>query len=113
MCFLECNYYVHCNKYLQHTCKTLHVCSAVHIAGNVQQHVPATATFDVGCFEGKWQSKIWLVTSDDLDRLYELRPKGGEVLLWCEGMSETGSGSAGKRSKEADCAVSKRYSARS
>ena len=46
-----------------------------------QQHVPATATFDVGYFEGKQQSKIWLVTSDDLDRLYELHPKGGEMLL--------------------------------
>ena len=82
----------------------------VRLMDEFQQHVPATATFDVGYFEGKQQSKIWLVTSDDLDRLYELHPKGGEVLLWhrCEGVSETGSGSAGKRSKEADSAVSKR-----
>ena len=83
----------------------------VRLMDEFQQHVPATATFDVGYFEGKQQSKIWLVTSDDLDRLYQLHPKGGEVLLWCEGMSETGNGecrSAGKRSKEADSAVSKR-----
>ena len=52
--------------------------------------------------------KIWLVTSDDLDRLYQLHPKGGEVLLWCKGTSETGNGecrSAGKRSKETDSAI--------
>ena len=75
-----------------------------------QQHIPATAMFDVGLFEGKQQSKIWLVTSDDLDRLYQLHPKGSEVLLWYEGTSETGNGecrSAGKRSKDADSAVSK------
>ena len=45
-----------------------------------QQHVPATTTFDVGYYEGKEQSKIWLVTLDDFDKLYELYPKGGEVL---------------------------------
>ena len=75
-----------------------------------QQHVPATTTFDVGYYEGKQQSKIWLVTSDDLDKLYELYPKGGEVFLWCEGVSEMGNCegcSASKRNKEADLAVSK------
>ena len=52
-----------------------------------QEQVPATATFDVGYFEGKPQSKIWLVTSEDLGKLY---PNGGEVPLWCDGVSETG-----------------------
>ena len=56
-----------------------------------QEHVPTTATFDVGYFEGKQQSKIWLVTSDDLHKMYELHPKGGEVLLWCDGASDVGS----------------------
>jgi hypothetical protein len=61
-------------------------------------------TFDVGYFEGKPQSKIWLVTSEDLGKLYEVYPNGGEVLLWC-GVSETGNSdgrSTGKRSKDAD-----------
>ena len=41
-----------------------------------QDQVPRTVTFDVGYFEGKQQSKIWLVTSEDLEKLYELYPKG-------------------------------------
>jgi hypothetical protein len=75
-----------------------------------QEHVPRTATFDVGYFEGKQQSKIWLVTSEDLDKLYELYPKGGEVLLWCDGIGETGTEScrSTKRNKEAESAGTKR-----
>ena len=72
------------------------------------QQIPATATFDVGYFEGKQQSKVWLVTSDDLDRLYQLHPNGGEVILCCEGTTELGNGecrSAGKRSKETDSGI--------
>ena len=75
-----------------------------------QEQVPATATFDVGYFEEKPQYKIWLVTSEDLGKLYEVYPNGGEVPLWCEGVNETGNSegpSTGKRSKDADS--SKRY----
>ena len=53
------------------------------------EHVPSTATFDVGYFEGKQQSKIWLVTSEDMEKRYELHLKGSEVL-WCNGVSECG-----------------------
>lgn len=45
-----------------------------------QSHVLSsiTITFDVGYFEaGKQQSKIWLVTSGDVDKLCELHPRGG------------------------------------
>ena len=77
----------------------------VQLMDHFQEQVPATATFDVGYFEGKPQSKIWLVTSEDLAKLYEVYPNGGEVPLWCEGVSETGNSdgrSTGKRSKDAD-----------
>ena len=37
-----------------------------------QEHVPTTATFDVGYFEGKQQSNMWLATSDDLRKIYIL-----------------------------------------
>ena len=77
-----------------------------------QGHVSATTTFDVGYFEpGKQQLKIWLVTSCYLDKLYELYSKGGEVLLWCEGVNESGNGEshlASKRKREGDPSVSKR-----
>jgi len=62
----------------------LHVC----LKDEFQDHVPATTTFDIGYFEGKQQSKIWLVTLDDLHKMYEVYPKGGEVLLWCDGVSD-------------------------
>ena len=50
------------------------------------------------------------MTSEDLDKLYELYPKGGEVLLWCDGISETGTESCCsiKRNKEAKLAGTKR-----
>lgn len=34
-----------------------------------QEHVPTTATFDIGYFEGKQQSYVWLETSDDLHKM--------------------------------------------
>ena len=38
-----------------------------------QEHVPRTATFDVGYFEaGKQHSKVWLVTSEDLGRVHNV-----------------------------------------
>ena len=79
----------------------------VQLMDHFQEQVPATATFDVGYFEGKPPTKIWLVTSQDLTKLYEVYPNGGEVPLWCEGVSETGNSegrSTGKRSKDAETA---------
>ena len=38
----------------------------VRLMDEFEEHVPSTATFDVGYFEGKQQSKIWLVTPEDL-----------------------------------------------
>ena len=82
----------------------------VRLMDEFEEHVPSTATFDVGYFEGKQQSKIWLVTPEDLKKLYELHPKGGEVLLWCDGVSEGASEgrNSTKRNKEAESAASKR-----
>lgn len=82
----------------------------VRLMDDFQEHVPNTATFDVGYFEGKQHTKIWLVTSDDLDKLYKLHPNGGEVFLWCQGANEVGAteGHCAKRKREANSAVSKR-----
>ena len=82
----------------------------VRLMDEFQDQVPRTATFDVGYFEGKQQSKIWLVTSEDLEKLYDLYPKGGEVHLWCDGVCETGAESCRsiKRNKEAESAGTKR-----
>ena len=38
----------------------------VQLMDEFEEHVPSTATFGDGYFEGKHQSKIWLVTPEDL-----------------------------------------------
>ena len=82
----------------------------VHLMDQFQEHVPTTATFDVGYFESKQQTKVWLVTSDDLRKMHELHPNG-EVLLWCDGVCNVGTKSrtSSKRSEEAD-AISSTHS---
>ena len=56
-----------------------------------QEHVPATATFDVGYFEGKHQSKIWSVTLDDLHKMYGLHPKVVKCFYGVSDESHVGS----------------------
>jgi hypothetical protein len=41
----------------------------IQLMDHFQEQVPAAVTFDVGYFEGKPQSKIWLVTSENLGKL--------------------------------------------
>ena len=50
------------------------------------------------------------MTSEDLEKLYDLYPKGGEVHLWCDGVCETGAEScrSTRRNKEAESAGTKR-----
>lgn len=51
-------------------------------------HVPE---FNVGYMEGSQQSsKIWLVTSDDLESMYKRYPKGGQIIMWCDGKVHVG-----------------------
>jgi hypothetical protein len=46
-------------------------------------HVPNTVDFSVGYYEGSQQSKVWLVTADDLKKMYE-SIKRGHITLWCD-----------------------------
>ena len=68
--------------------------------------VPDSTSFQVGYFEGSHQAKIWLVTDDDLKRMYEIHNKGGQISLWCEGVSNDGHSNL-KRKRD-DSGVSKR-----
>ena len=38
--------------------------------------------FNVGYYEGKQQSKIWLVSKEDLDMMYNC--KASDIILWCD-----------------------------
>ena len=50
-----------------------------------KDRVPSTLDFNIGYFEGSQQAKIWLVTTDNLNNLYQKFPKGGQITLWCDG----------------------------
>lgn len=49
-----------------------------------QEAVPNTLDFNVGYYEGSQQSKVWLVESDDINRMYQKYPNGGSINLWCD-----------------------------
>ena len=44
---------------------------------------PNTDDFNIGYFEG--QTKIRLVTSDDINSMYSKYDKGGQITIWCDG----------------------------
>ena len=50
----------------------------------LQAGVPNTVDFNVSYYEGSHQSKVWLVVSDDLKRMYQKYLNGGSVNLWCD-----------------------------
>lgn len=54
---------------------------------NFTDQVPSSVTFDVGFHEGQKHSKMWIVTNDDLNLMYDKYPSG-EITLWCEGRNE-------------------------
>ncbi len=72
----------------------------VQLMEEFKEHVPATADFQVGYFETNQQSKVWLVTSEDLDLLYGKYSKGGAVTLWCDGRESDGQSVKRKRDTE-------------
>jgi len=43
--------------------------------------------YSVGYFEGRHQTKRWIVTTEDLEVMYQLY-KEGEIFLWCDGREE-------------------------
>ena len=53
------------------------------IIQDLQEEFPEEPNVDVGYYEGRQSSKIWLVTSEDLRHMYSLS-KNGEVPLWVE-----------------------------
>ena len=63
--------------------------------------VPNTVDFSVGYYEGSQQSKIWLVTSDDLQKMYET-VKGEQITLWCDQRPTESEEPSRKRKRESD-----------
>ena len=62
----------------------------VQLIEEFKDHVPSSVDFNVGYFETKTnqQSKVWLVTSEDLNVMYKKFPVGSSIMLWCDGKGE-------------------------
>ena len=43
--------------------------------------------YSIGYFEGRHQTKRWIVSTEDLEVMYQLYKKG-EIFLWCDGREE-------------------------
>ena len=74
-----------------------------------KDQVPDSMSFQIGYFEGSQQAKISLVTDEDLKRLYDIHKTGGQINMWCEGMSNESAnkGQSGLKRKRDDSGVSK------
>ena len=64
------------------------------------EQVPNTVDFTVGYFEGSQQAKIWIVSADDLQTMYQKYPSGGNITLWCDGRQATSSNSNSQKRKQ-------------
>ena len=63
--------------------------------------VPNTVDFSVGYYEGSQQSKVWLVTADDLKKMYE-SIKRGHITLWCDQKTSESEHASRKRKRESE-----------
>ena len=65
------------------------------------EQVPNTVDFTIGYFDGSQQAKTWLITSDDLETMYQKYPKSGNIMFWCDGrLAESESAHAQKRKRD-------------
>ena len=48
-----------------------------------QNYIPNSEDFNIGYLDS--QTKIWLVTSEDVQSMYRKFNKGGLITLWCNG----------------------------
>ena len=53
-----------------------------------------------GYYNGCQQSKIWLMTDDDLKTMYIKNPNGGQISLWCDGISHNSDVSVQHKKKD-------------
>jgi len=55
----------------------------IKLIDELGDQVPEKFDFNVGYYEGKQQSKIWLVSTEDLKLMYSNHSKG-DITLWCD-----------------------------
>ena len=66
------------------------LCSALW--HELENEVPEEGDFNAGYFEGKHQTKKWLVLTQDLDAMYSYFGGKESISLWCDGKEPDESG---------------------
>ena len=64
-----------------------------------KEQVPQSTSFSIGYFEGRQSTRYWIYSQEDLHAMY--RKCSHEIMLWCDGPSDTNEPSA-KRAKTSD-----------
>ncbi len=55
----------------------------------LRDELPKDPTADVGYFEGRQSSKVWLVSDKDLESMYRKAKSGSEIFLWVQSFEDT------------------------
>lgn len=67
------------------------------LADEFEEEVPASNTkYNLGYFEGKYQTKRWLASAEDFKMMYTRYLPGSEIFLWCDGREADSEDTNGK-----------------
>ena len=67
------------------------------------EQVPYSLTFGVGYYEGLHNSKVWIMSEDDLHSMYS-KYSSRPITLWCDGrVEEENEGGRIKLKREESC----------
>ena len=55
-----------------------------HVITGLKDELPQDPSLDIGYFEGRQSSKVWLVSAKNLDSMYRKAKNGSELLLWMQ-----------------------------
>lgn len=59
-----------------------------HVIRELKDELPKDPSLDIGYFEGRQSSKVWLVSAKDLDSMYRKAKNGSELSLWVQSLQD-------------------------
>lgn len=79
----------------------------VRLIDEFEEQIPPSTTFSIGYFAGRSSAKHWIYTEEDLKMMY-VTCSSTDIMLWCDGRSDTIETPKSKRQKTGDVFLSKR-----
>ena len=79
----------------------------VRLMDEFGDQIPPSTTFGVGYFAGRVSAKYWIYTEEDLQMMY-FNCLTDDIMLWCDGRSDTIETPKSKRRKTSDNIITKR-----